>query len=539
MNTNSYIINRYHLIWMGVIVVLAAILRLTWLSRYPVSLNVDEVAIGYDAFSILKSGKDMHGKSWPTVFESLGDYKPGLYIYLVAFSELVFGVNEVAVRIPSAIAGIFTVLVLFFLISELTNNQRLAVISSLVLALSPWHIRMSRGATEANLALFLLISGYWLTLRAIRFRSKFNFGVFFLALSTYAYHSEKVIAPLLYFSTIWIFYKSAHKTKEWITWTIVFLVLLVPFFKTLDSRNQSRLSAKTINKDVEIQMVTSRADGNKVIVNTLLTANTITKRYFEYFDFGYVLNKGLNLTNSSNLDLGWFYWLELPFLLYGVGLILKNKEAIFIDKERAQSALSWLVLSPIPASITMDSYHPFRLLSMVVVYVFVIAIGIDKFIDLAKARRYLTFKAIFLVYFISFAYFVDYFMIQYPKDKSHWQFDPSKEVALTALKNQERFDKIVIDPNFGKTGPNIVGVPDLYILFYGQITPKIFRESITNNGFGKFEFRKIDWNIEQKNKKTLLIGSTWSLPIDDLRDRIEKEIKFYNGETAYLAVKTD
>ena len=83
------------------IVVLAFVLRFVQLDSLPPSLNWDEVSHGYNAYSILKTGKDEWGKFLPIIFRAYGDYKLPLYIYITAFSEFIFGLNEFAVRLPS------------------------------------------------------------------------------------------------------------------------------------------------------------------------------------------------------------------------------------------------------------------------------------------------------------------------------------------------------------------------------------------------------------------------------------------------------
>ena len=62
-----------------VILVLSAVLRLYSLDEFPSGLNADEAAIGYNAYSLLRTGRDEHGNAWPIVFKSFGDYKPGGY----------------------------------------------------------------------------------------------------------------------------------------------------------------------------------------------------------------------------------------------------------------------------------------------------------------------------------------------------------------------------------------------------------------------------------------------------------------------------
>ena len=63
------------------IVFLAVLLRFFKLGSIPPHLTPDEAALGYNAYSILKTGKDEFGKTFPLVFKSFGDYKPGLYVY--------------------------------------------------------------------------------------------------------------------------------------------------------------------------------------------------------------------------------------------------------------------------------------------------------------------------------------------------------------------------------------------------------------------------------------------------------------------------
>ncbi|MDO8341144.1 MAG: phospholipid carrier-dependent glycosyltransferase, partial [Candidatus Woesebacteria bacterium] len=96
------------------IIVLAFGLRFYRLDSYP-AFNADEAAIGYNAFSLIKTGMDEHGNSWPIHFQSFNDYKPGLYFYTVIPFVKLLGLNEWAVRIPGAFAGVLTVLVLYYL----------------------------------------------------------------------------------------------------------------------------------------------------------------------------------------------------------------------------------------------------------------------------------------------------------------------------------------------------------------------------------------------------------------------------------------
>src|SRR5207253_1198042 len=128
---------KYILICLLIVTLLGGFLRFYQLGKLPKSLNVDEVSIGYNAYSILKTGKDEYGKPFPLTFKSLGDYKPPFYIYLVAPSIAIFGLNEFAVRFPSAFFGTLTIPALFLLIQFLTKNKFLAFLGAFLLTISP------------------------------------------------------------------------------------------------------------------------------------------------------------------------------------------------------------------------------------------------------------------------------------------------------------------------------------------------------------------------------------------------------------------
>src|SRR4030042_964584 len=102
-------IEKLQSFFMLTIILLAAFLRLNKLEGTPPSLTSDEASLGYNAYSILKTGKDEYGEFLPIIFKSFGDYKPGLYVYFAAPFIATFGLNEIAVRLPSAFAGVIAV----------------------------------------------------------------------------------------------------------------------------------------------------------------------------------------------------------------------------------------------------------------------------------------------------------------------------------------------------------------------------------------------------------------------------------------------
>ena len=106
MKTNKDVLTKA-VFW--IVIVLAILIRVVNLSSVPPHLTPDEAALGYNAYSILKTGRDEHGAFLPIVFKSFGDYKPGLYVYLTVPFVGLMGLNEFSVRFPSALMGTISI----------------------------------------------------------------------------------------------------------------------------------------------------------------------------------------------------------------------------------------------------------------------------------------------------------------------------------------------------------------------------------------------------------------------------------------------
>ena len=114
---------KIELVLFVAIVLVASFLRLWQLGHVPPSPDWDEAALGYNAYSIKETGKDEYGEPFPIILRSFDDYKPALYVYFVIPFISLFGLDIFAVRLVSALFGIATVIVVYFLIHELTRMQ--------------------------------------------------------------------------------------------------------------------------------------------------------------------------------------------------------------------------------------------------------------------------------------------------------------------------------------------------------------------------------------------------------------------------------
>ena len=202
-------------------VFIAAFLRFWQLGQIPPSLSWDEVAWGYNAYSLGISGKDEFGKFLPHEYlESYGDFKPPVYAYLDILPVKIFGLTEFAVRFPSAFFGTFTILLTFFLVREIFGTKKdkgdiLGLIAAGILAVSPWHIMLSRAAFEANVSTFFIGMGVLFFVVAVKRNMWFlSISILSFMVSIYTFNSPRIVAPLLVLMLSIGFYKVLWKNKK-------------------------------------------------------------------------------------------------------------------------------------------------------------------------------------------------------------------------------------------------------------------------------------------------------------------------------------
>src|SRR3989344_7937141 len=224
-------------LYLILIVIFAFILRFYQLGQNPPSLDWDETAHGYNAYSILKTGNDEYGYKFPLSFRSFDDYKPPVYTYLVVPSIFVFGLNDFAVRMPSAFLGVLAVLFTYLMVFELFKNKVIALLSALFLAISPWHLQFSRVAFETNSATFWSVLATWAFLRGIRSNgakvalwmslSSLAFGA-----NLFMYHNARVFTPLLAIILLFLFRQKLLSVKKYLIVpaliALVFSIILIP-----------------------------------------------------------------------------------------------------------------------------------------------------------------------------------------------------------------------------------------------------------------------------------------------------------------------
>ena len=519
------------------IVLIAAVLRFWQLGQVPISPDWDEAALGVDAYSILHTGNDQFGKFLPVVLRSLNDYKPALYAYLAIPSIAVFGLNTFAVRLPSAIFGTLSVLAVFFLVREIFENYKkrdyLALIASFLLAISPWSIQFSRVGFESNVGTALNIFAALFFLKGLKKPWMLSLSAVFAALSIYAYQSEKVFTPLLILALILIYWKKLFSfPKKYLiaAFTIGALVVLpMLFYIVTDKSSLARLQGTSVfasqtellKKDlVKINRDELNHDKLGLILDNrrIVYAKTIVQGYLSHFDLNWMFISG-DIARHHAHDMGLMYLFELPLLLLGTYLLLFGE----YDRKTKLVVFSWILIAPIPASITTGVPSAVRTLNFLPALQIVTAIGVLGIIDFIKRQnlrtagiknlKKITYLVIIVVCFLFALFNVCYYLNQYfvqgnYYDSAYWQYgykEAIREVNIigSSYKTIVVSNKEPLDNSY------------IFFLFYLKYPMSEYQKTgaySKNHDFGKFIFRPINWFKDALGKNILYIGSPDEFP---------------------------
>ena len=201
-------------------------LRLLFLEDLPYGLNQDEASAGYDAWALLHSGVDRNGDSWPVLFVSWGSGQNALMSYLSMPFIILMGLRPLSIRLPNALAGCVSLLVMWRLASRY-RGERFGLCALFLLVINPWHIMASRWALESNLLPALLLGTcYFLSLSEENPKALIGAAIC-LGLAPYAYGTVFFLLPLVLIWTA-IQLRKTLRFKPTSAALLVFLVLIIP-----------------------------------------------------------------------------------------------------------------------------------------------------------------------------------------------------------------------------------------------------------------------------------------------------------------------
>lgn len=489
--------NKKSLILLFSIVLLGAVLRVIFFGFAPPALNIDEAALGYNAYSLLKTGADEHGRFLPLSLESFGDWKLPVYSYITVIPVWILGLNEFSTRVPSILAGILAIPIIYLVSQKLFNKKEISLFTSFFIAVSPWSIYFSRAAYEVNVATTIFLAGFLSLLYGISGKHKKIFltfsGVLF-GLTLFTYHSYVIFSTL--FATFLLFYYFKSVKFLILFFLIPFLIFLTFSFYSNIFGASIKATTTTVFSDENIlyeRVNKFRKDTVGDNISGLDLIHTkyvgipyhISQNYINSFSPTFHFDTGGEKLVHNTVGFGNLYLMDIIFISFGIIMLFVNKIKTKVP------IFTWLLLAPIPSSITLDHPNSTRLFILMPVFVLISGYGVWCLLERIKKMRLgkIIFFLICGLYVINIYYFLNLYFIHMPYHRAQFWRVGYKEVVQVVSENHNK--PVVMQ--------GLYDFPYIYFLFYSQYDPQKFQEEVvyyptTKEGFkyvkefGRFHF---------------------------------------------------
>lgn len=532
-STNTLLCIFLFILFLGI----ALFFRVWRFGSVPVSLYIDEVAMRADAQAFIAQGTDLHGKSWlQPLFLSYGDYKMPVYLWCVFIFSKIFGVSDVVTRLPSLLAGLLTLGIVFLLTQNFLkkwqrkkNQSKLPIALSaiIVVGFSPWAIQFARTGFEAHVAqMFLGASVLLLCISEKRWKYLIS-SVVLALLATYAYFSVRYVWIPVYL--VWALTElgsHTYNSQKELLWSMVkrafslliplFLygIFLLPMVKSplYEASMQFRLSTPSILQNSQQVIEANRY--REFSGNTLLDRVLFHRWYFTAQALGENMStqlspKFLFISGDQNLrhGTGRYGLFLFPFIFPAV-------LGVYVLARRNKGTLlllgTWIIAAAIPAAVPLEVPHALRFLNALIPLSVFITVGLAEGVRwmLNQKKMQYFYRGILAVYIVSVFFFVssfgyEYFLVYPTQSSTSWE--ENKSLLITKLQPTLKDTQ---------TPLYLLGMPDKYFLWVLAYGPYDFKEmsswTVEEHHFTQISnvFFELPSNFDEKSR-IVVEGNTW------------------------------
>lgn len=519
---------RIHLLVLGIIFTLALLLRFYQLGINPAGLHGDGASQGYNAFSILHTGKDRYGEVFPIIFRSNGSYQPPIYTYLTIIPVSIFGNTPFSARFISAFSGAILVLVTYLFVNKLFVDKKkhiVALISALVIAIAPWSIIFSRLTVEANLSVTIFSIGVLLLYLSTKKSNLFVIACGVMGVASHAYYSERITTILFIITFVFLFRKN-FLNKGNLFWTMVGLGI---FVTTQIPHIMIAFTGAFSKRFDQVSYVnTQLSNDNSIftVINNLLSL--FINNYISYFSPKNLFFEGDPSLGRTLPGLGVFYtWLIVPFFI-GLKHLFKN-----LSSPLSKVLLSLIIITPIPAALTGDFFYPLRILCFLWTISVIVSVGLYNLLRFIRIKIIKVLLSFILLAYSLFTLYSSYYSVS--KYESAEIFGYAYITLLDVLKdypNQEIYVDSTRDPG--------VGIRNAYLKYFDpiklqqQLRPQMkspYYSSVVNSDETyniNNIVNKFSWNYTcQKN--IILVGDILTISDEQVKNHnLKKEFEIKN-----------
>lgn len=479
-------------------------------SNAPVCTNADEAAFGYNAYSILKTGRDEYGTFLPLRLKSFGDNKLPLYSYLSVPFVATFGLNDLGIRGLNLLSSFLLPLAVYFLTKELLGKKSYALVAAAMTALSLSTHITARQAHESVISLLMSLSMFIFYLRSLRTRKPKDIVLFLtaLTLSLLSYHPARLLALFLGAAHLITFFVSPKiEKKRLLALGGIFAIVLALLLSVDIFYNPSRISNLLFvnSPGFSLRINELRGEGaNRLLYNKLsLGAKELVYQNLAYFSPQFLLSRGDENYRFGYPGMSLVTGVEFFLLFIGLYYLYKNK-----NKNRF-FITALLMIAPLSGSLSWAGISLTRALLLFVILFMIAGYGVVELVgEFSKKQKGYVLGILVLLQIVGLFISWDFYLNHYPKRAIVIRAQECGYSELTEYiqKNYASYKKFYITKQNGE--------PYMHLLYGLQYPPAKYQPEShltapDQYGFGQVEsFDKFVFSLpnELNEKNVVYVG---------------------------------
>ncbi len=420
---------KSEIIILTTIILLGSFFRLYNINEIPAGCFSDEAQNGNEAINIIK-GNVIEGTALPVYLERDSSHNPAYYIYILAVFIKFFGIGATQIRIATAIFGILTIPVIYFLIRNIFG-MKTAIFAALLFASLRWNVNFSRIAFHAAFAVLIITLATYFLWRVYKSRKISDFVLFGIttALTQYTYLPARLYILILFIFFTYIFIKdfSFYKNnfKKLILAILIGFIVFLPLLTFIIQYPKKFWTSRQETLILNPQKVKDFYHGQyKGVKDALLNNIKVTMLMF-------------NNLGDPNARHNYPQYPMLDFMT-GILAVLGFGFAIFnIHKLWALISISGFFIFLLGGFLTIEAPQGLRTI-LTTPYIFIfISVAIFKFLQFAEQQKKQKIILIFLVLislFVTLENYDIYFNKQATNPKCYYEFRTDEALAAKFLK---------------------------------------------------------------------------------------------------------
>ena len=413
-------------------------------------------------------------------------------MYLSGLSTLLFGVNEFAVRFPTALFGSLVVFPVAILGYWITKNKLVGLLSALSVAIMPWHIILSRSSAEGIIGSTVFITAIVLLLFYIKTGKIRNLASasFLIFVSYWIYHPFRIYAPLIFIPLFFLFKLSKKQLLALSITSIIFFALT--FYISTTPWGSGRLKQTSIFSDlsgvkIKIQQQIYNSGNNNPKITRVFHNKVIgygrefIAQYLSYFSPLFLFIETGVESRYDVPDQGLLY---LTFLMAIIAVTAPIGNKLELEKKYLYYFVYLILLAPLPAAFTyFGSPNLHRTVFFAVMVSIFIGIGLFKLVTF-RVNKFII-PVLTILIFAEIIYFWHQYSVQSDIYLGSRRNDGQREVVQYLIDNHDKYDAAYV-PAYGNLA--------LYYLFFSKDFDKKYINNFYNDALidkiGNVKFEK-------------------------------------------------